>query len=58
MGALPELSTKQLKELEKEVVDDVLGVVHSVDEAAVTVVVSGDVMADDNVDVVSVRPCS
>ena len=57
MGALPGLSTKQLKELGKEVVVDVWEVVHSVDEAAVTVFVSDDVMADDNVDIVSAPSC-
>ena len=57
MGALPGLSTKQLKELGKEVVVDVWEVVHSVDEAAVTVFVSDDVMAVDNVDIVSAPSC-
>jgi hypothetical protein len=57
MGAFPGLSTKQLKELGKEVVVDVWEVVHSVDEAAVTVFDSDDVMADDNVDIVSAPSC-
>jgi hypothetical protein len=57
MCALPGLSTKQLKELGKEVVVDVWEVVHSVDKVAVTVFVSDDVMADDNVDIVSAPSC-
>jgi hypothetical protein len=56
MCALPGLSTKQLKELGKEVVVDVWELVHS-DEAAVTVFDSDDVMADDNVDIVSAPSC-